>query len=167
MVDLQNFTSDDGLNIAQQFSARPGDIIISTFPKTGTTWVQQILHQLRTRGDTSFDEITEVVPWLEISPSVHIDLNKDQVENPRCFKSHQLLSALSHLEKDGAKFVYTIRNPQKTLLSHFKFMHSHGHSSTASGDINDFIQSSFTLGKSVDGDSLPQFGGTIWDHYSE
>ena len=43
----------DGLNKAQQFQGRPTDVFLSTFPKTGTTWLQQICHQLRTGNHQS------------------------------------------------------------------------------------------------------------------
>jgi len=35
-----------------------------TPPKCGTTWMQQIVHGLRTRGSMDFNEITRVVPFL-------------------------------------------------------------------------------------------------------
>jgi len=35
----------------------PTDIVVAPFGKSGTTWLQQIAHSLRTRGDMDFDEI--------------------------------------------------------------------------------------------------------------
>jgi hypothetical protein len=35
--------------------------------KEGTIWVQQICHQLRTGGDMEFEEISQVVPWIELA----------------------------------------------------------------------------------------------------
>jgi hypothetical protein len=49
------------------FRPEPTDIMITTTPKAGTTWMQQITHQLRTNGDKDFDEISAVVPWLELA----------------------------------------------------------------------------------------------------
>lgn len=167
MVDLQSFSTAEGLVKAQAFEAQRGDVVLSTFPKTGTTWLQQIVHQLRTGGHVAFDEITEEVPWLEVAPAVQMDLNMPQKAAPRCFKSHQLLSALAHLEPHAAKFICIVRDPEKTLISHFKFMHSHGHACATAGDINEFIKSAFTLGPSGEGELRPQFGGTLWDHYAE
>jgi hypothetical protein len=167
MIDRQSFATKEGMTTAQTFRAQAGDVFVSTFPKTGTTLLQQVIHQLRTGGRIDFEEITEEVPWLEVGPSVGLDINLPQAASPRCFKSHQLLSALAHLEENGAKFVCAMRDPEKTLLSHFKFMLSHGHPSTASRDINVFIKSSFTLGPDGEGELLPQFGGTLWDHYVE
>ena len=36
------------------FKARPTDILITTAPKAGTTWMQQILYQLYSGGDADF-----------------------------------------------------------------------------------------------------------------
>ncbi|MGK0169562.1 MAG: hypothetical protein ACI9W2_001284 [Gammaproteobacteria bacterium] len=57
------------------------DVVIATYPTCGTTWLQQILHALRTRGDMSFSEITQVVLGLRwLTPSVWIrGLNKSHL----------------------------------------------------------------------------------------
>lgn len=49
------------------FQPRPTDVIISPYAKCGTTWLQQIAHGLRTRGSMDFEEISVVVPWLEVA----------------------------------------------------------------------------------------------------
>ena len=43
------------------------------FVRTGTTWTQQIVHSLRTRGDQDYEDIGDVVPWLESC----LDLEQD------------------------------------------------------------------------------------------
>ena len=59
------------------------DVIITPFAKCGTTWLQQIFHTLRTRGDMDFDDISRVVPWIETAPMLGIDLNAAQRAEPR------------------------------------------------------------------------------------
>ena len=68
-----------GLN----FKPRPSDVLIVTPPKCGTTWMQQIVHQLRTGGDMAFHEISEVVPFIEFAHAMHVDLEAEQTKNPR------------------------------------------------------------------------------------
>ena len=46
---------------------RAGDVLVVTSPKCGTTWVQQIVHQLRSRGSMDFEEISIPVPWIEMA----------------------------------------------------------------------------------------------------
>ena len=56
----------DSVTMSKNFKPRTDDVIITTFHKTGTTWMQQICHQLRTKGKgTDSKEITEVMPWID------------------------------------------------------------------------------------------------------
>lgn len=45
----------------QNFSLQPHDIFVAGPVKCGTTWLQQIVHQIRTKGDESFRDIYDVV----------------------------------------------------------------------------------------------------------
>ena len=105
------------LQAAVSFVPRPTDIIIDTYTKCGTTWLQQICHQLRTGGDMSFDEITAVAPWLDFALDSGVDLDADQVASPRLWKSHQRLSAIN----GGAKYIVTLRDPASVATSYFYF----------------------------------------------
>ena len=73
------------------FEPYPTDFIISPYAKCGTTWLEQIVHGLRTRGSMEFDEINTVIPWLEVAYDVGWDLVKPQVAEPRVYKSHTSL----------------------------------------------------------------------------
>lgn len=100
------------------FEPRPTDVIISPFSKCGTTWLQQIFHTLRTRGDTDYDDISRVVPWIETAAELGIDLNAEQRAEPRGYKSHL---AYDHVPK-GARYIVSIRDPRDALASAYKFM---------------------------------------------
>ncbi|MCB1045552.1 MAG: sulfotransferase domain-containing protein, partial [Acidobacteria bacterium] len=56
------------------YQVQPSDLFISPYGKCGTTWLQQIVHSLRTRGDMEFDDISRVVPWLEMAHRLGLDL---------------------------------------------------------------------------------------------
>jgi len=67
MYRLSKFASPASIQHGRQFSPKKDDIFIVTYPKCGTTWLQQICHVLRTGGEEAyqnFDEITCVVPWF-------------------------------------------------------------------------------------------------------
>mmetsp|Transcript_11143 Transcript_11143/g.25808 ORF Transcript_11143/g.25808 Transcript_11143/m.25808 type:complete len:294 (+) Transcript_11143:202-1083(+) len=84
----------------------------------------KICHQLRSAphgGDMSFQEISEVVPWLELAFDQGQDLNGPQYGDeegiPRVFKSH---AWEGHCPK-GAKMIVVLRDPADVLVSFYKF----------------------------------------------
>ncbi len=98
--------------------ARPGDVIIAPYGKCGTTILQQMFHCLRTRGDMEFDDISRMVPWIEMSPILGLDLNADQKAEPRGFKSHLSYTSLPK----GARCVVSLRDPKDAFVSMYRFM---------------------------------------------
>jgi hypothetical protein len=89
------------------FIPRADDVIISPFGKCGTTWLQQIFHTLRTGGDTDYDDISRVVPWIETSPGLGLDLDAEQKANPRGFKSHLDFEDVP----GGGRYIVSFRDP--------------------------------------------------------
>jgi hypothetical protein len=103
---------------APPFVTKPTDIIISPYGKCGTTMLQQMFHTMRTRGDTDFDDISRVVPWIEMSPMLGIDLNAPQRAEPRGFKSHLGFNSIPK----GARYVVPLRDPKDAFVSMYRFM---------------------------------------------
>jgi hypothetical protein len=107
---------------AMPFEPRPDDVIAAGMMKSGSTWMQQILHQIRTKGDEDFKEIYEVVPYLpDYNQRTNFDANADQKAEPRLFKSHAIFETTPNLE-GKTRFVVTLRDPHDTELSLMKFM---------------------------------------------
>ena len=107
-----------------QFSAyvpQAGDVIITPFAKCGTTLLQQMFHQLRTGaagGDMQFDDISRVVPWIEESVGLGLDLNAPQRAMPRGFKSHLAYPDLP----PGLRYIVALRDPVAAFMSFYHFM---------------------------------------------
>ena len=124
MIETEDQLSE---HISQPFDAlamdalsRPmeaSEIIISTFPKGGTTWAGQIAHGLRSKGDESFSNLSQVFPWLEMGHVFGHNLSTPQKFSPHLFKSHMHLSELPQ----GGKVINVIRNPGDTLISYYNF----------------------------------------------
>lgn len=100
------------------YRPRPSDVIISPFSKCGTTWLQQIFHTLRTRGDMDFDDISRVVPWIETAGVLGLDLEAPQRGDPRGFKSHLPWGAVPR----GARYIVAFRDPRDAFVSLYRFM---------------------------------------------
>lgn len=103
---------------AGPFEPLPSDVIISPYGKCGTTMLQQMFHTLRTRGDTDFDDISRMVPWIEMSPILGIDLDAPQRAVPRGFKSHLSYSSVPK----GGRYVVSLREPKDAFVSMYRFM---------------------------------------------
>uniref|UniRef100_A0A914VFA4 Sulfotransferase domain-containing protein n=1 Tax=Plectus sambesii TaxID=2011161 RepID=A0A914VFA4_9BILA len=104
----------------QRFQPKSDEVFISTYCKAGTTWTQQIVHQLRTGGHMDFDEIHEVIPYLpfgDIEPQIPLDT--PQPADPRCYKSHDTWETVPK----GCKYIYVARDPVDNFYS--LYLHTH------------------------------------------
>ena len=109
--------TEEGRQVGLNFPLQPTDVVITPYGKSGTTWLQQIVHGLRTRGDMDFDDISRVVPWLETSTDLGLDLHAPQRGHPRAFKSH-----LNWYDvPKGGRYIVSIRDPKDALVSAFRF----------------------------------------------
>jgi hypothetical protein len=117
---LSSFETEQGRIAGLSYTpSSPSEVIITTSPKAGTTWMQQICHQLRFPNDMSFDEISEVVPWFELAQDQGQDINAPQPPDNklRIFKTH---AWYPHCPKP-AKYVVVVRQPADVALSFYKF----------------------------------------------
>lgn len=103
--------------IGKKFQPRPDDVIISPWSKSGTTWLQQIVQSLRSGGDMGFDDISRIMPWIEVAHALGIDLDADQEWEPRAFKSHYSYTAVPK----GCRYIVSFREPCRTLVSYYRF----------------------------------------------
>lgn len=101
------------------FRPRPTDVLITTAPKAGTTWMQQILHQLRSGGDAGFASIFDVVPWIEYPDPKRSWRQRiaefEKIEDPRIFKTHCTREQTPGL--DTVRIVLTSRDPRDCCVS--------------------------------------------------
>jgi hypothetical protein len=114
---LVRFVSAEGRAAGLAFRPRPTDVIIAPFPKCGTTWLQQMVHSLRTGGDLDFDDISRVVPWIETAADLGLDLDAEQRAEPRAFKSHVSWTQVPK----GCRYLVAVRDPRDALVSVHRF----------------------------------------------
>src|SRR2546426_8262354 len=99
--------SEESLRRGISFRPRPMDVLIATYPKCGTTWLQQIVHGLRMRGSMDFDEITAVVPPVELAFYFGSHLGALPVAQPPAFKNHLPCTEVPQ----SPRYVYSPRRP--------------------------------------------------------
>jgi aryl sulfotransferase len=105
--ELHNHHFDS--TIWNDLSFRDDDIIISTYAKAGTTWMQQILGQLLFDGDPDL-EVAEMSPWLDLRvPPKEEKLPLVEAQTHRRFlKTHLPVDALGFSPK--ARYLYIGRD---------------------------------------------------------
>lgn len=99
------------------FRFRPGDIVISTPPKCGTTWTQRIC-ALLVFGTPELDRpLTAVSPWLDMLTKKKEDIvaELDAQEHRRFIKSHTPLDGIPW--DDRVTYICVGRDPRDVMLS--------------------------------------------------
>lgn len=67
----------------------------------------QIIHGLRSGGDMNFEEISAVIPYIEMAHDcAYLDLNEPQGFLPRAYKTHTLYP---DCPKGAGKYIFAIR----------------------------------------------------------
>lgn len=114
--ELQNHHFDS--TIWNDFVFRDDDIIIGTYAKSGTTWVQQIVAQLLFDGEAGL-AVAEMSPWMDLRvPPKQEKLPVVAAQTHRRFlKTHLPVDALVFSEK--AKYIYIGRDGRDVVWSMF------------------------------------------------
>ncbi|XP_029362490.1 cytosolic sulfotransferase 3-like isoform X1 [Echeneis naucrates] len=155
-VSMTKYFTDNWDNV-QNFKARPDDILIATYPKSGTTWVSYIL-DLMHFGDKCSDRETSIpiylrVPFLEICvPSLESgkDLADKLTTTPRLIKTHLPVQFVpKSFWENNCRIIYVARNAKDTAVSYFHFDRMN-HVQPEPGDWSNFLQK-FMQGKMVFG----------------
>lgn len=112
--ELHNHHFDS--TIWNDFSFRDDDIIIATYAKSGTTWMQQIVSQLIFDAQEGL-EVAEMSPWLDLRvPPKAVKLPEVEKQQHRRFiKTHLPVDALVFSPK--AKYIYIGRDGRDVVWS--------------------------------------------------
>jgi len=106
--------------IWNDFKFRDDDIIIATYAKSGTTWMQQIISQLIFDGEEGLP-VAEMSPWLDFRlPAKEIKIEALEAQTHRRFiKTHLPVDAF--VFNPVVKHLYIARDGRDVLWS----MHNH------------------------------------------
>ncbi|XP_029440624.1 sulfotransferase family cytosolic 2B member 1-like [Rhinatrema bivittatum] len=105
-----------------EFQVLEDDVFNVTYPKSGTTWMQEILTLIYSDGDTTFSHSVpnwERVPWIE-QTSAPAYLEK--LSSPRLFTSHLPVHLFpKSFFQSKAKVIYTARHPKDVCVSLYHY----------------------------------------------
>lgn len=102
--------------IWNDLSFRDDDIIIATYAKSGTTWMQQIIGQLIFNGEPDVN-VAEISPWVDLRvPPKEVKLPQIEAQTHRRFlKTHLPVDALR--VSPMAKYIYVGRDARDVVWS--------------------------------------------------
>ncbi len=114
--------------IEKEFTAKDGDVFVTTYPRSGTTWTEQMVHLLVRNGEQGEQRITDAVPWLETLPHRPNGMSEFLKSLPerRLFTSHLPHPLFPRLNNTTAKVVYVARNPKDVAISTYFHNQSKG-----------------------------------------
>ncbi|GIX77089.1 sulfotransferase 1C2 [Caerostris extrusa] len=100
---------------AMAFKPGPDDVFVATYPKCGTTWVQQIVSLIFRKGKPllTAEEYFATLPFLEMTPMEILS----ELEKPRCIKTHLPFDRIN-FSRD-AKYICVARHPADCVVSFF------------------------------------------------
>lgn len=116
------------------FVPRDDDVYVATYPRSGTTWMQFMLHLLTRGSGAEFRHINDVCPWFERSLAIG-SLEPEQLDrlpSPRIFKTHLPREWLPA----RGRFVGIVRDPADVALSYFRLYRSY---LGFTGSLDDFL----------------------------
>ncbi|XP_038636609.1 sulfotransferase 1C2-like [Scyliorhinus canicula] len=115
----------DNWEMVKNFQAKPDDLLIATYPKSGTTWTQGIVDLMNQNGDVKMCKrapVYERIPFLEFFQEMlpsGIELIV-KMASPRVIKTHFPIQLVPKYfwEQDT---IVVARNAKDTLVSYFHF----------------------------------------------
>lgn len=115
LAHYKNFVYDSAR--WEGFEFRPGDIVISTPPKCGTTWTQRICALLIFQDTELHVPLTTLSPWIDMLTRSHADVTADlQGQTHRRFiKTHTPFDGIPYNE--NVTYLCVGRDPRDVALS--------------------------------------------------
>jgi hypothetical protein len=103
------------------YRPNPSDLFVASFAKCGGSWVQQIVHGLRTRGDMNVEDVSKAIPCLEMGHYLGLDLAAPQPGGFRAIKSHLSWTQIPK----GGRYIVSFRDPKDALVSFYNFVNGY------------------------------------------
>ncbi|XP_076115886.1 sulfotransferase 1B1-like [Mytilus galloprovincialis] len=116
VISIRTKGVEKALQELKEIQSRDSDIMICTYPKSGTHWVNEVTNML-IRNKTELDTSSKISTMLEVIPDLSV---LDALPSPRLLNTHCSFKYLpkKHIE-NRCKIIHIIRNPKDVCVSFY------------------------------------------------
>ncbi|GFU03777.1 sulfotransferase 1 family member D1 [Nephila pilipes] len=121
---------------AREYKPQPGDVFIDTYPKCGTTWMQNVSLYIFRKGK----ELEHPSHFLQMTPFIDMVGMEGIINMPRpgAFKTHLPYSHMPY--SPDAKYIFVTRNPKDCCVSFYYHARNEPGFGFWDGEFNDFFE---------------------------
>lgn len=107
--------------LGRELEVQPDDIFVATYPKAGTTWMEQVILLLVNGGEQGDRVLGDAMPWVETLPQRPGGLRGflAGMPRPRLFNTHLPHHLTPGVTTGRGRFVCVARNPRDLAVSFF------------------------------------------------
>ena len=164
-MPLLPITSTETLRCCANLELRDTDVFICSYPKSGTTWMQNIVVNLLTHGESPAEgeHISAFAPFFEVDRTWNhrtgelsgiyakaSSNNKNLSEEPtreevgfkdgrRVFNTHLRWDQMPRSNSSGARYIYVVRDGKDVVTSFFHHLSNQADSGGFDGTFEDFF----------------------------
>lgn len=112
------------LDAIRKFTVRADDVWVVSWPRSGTTWVQEIVYLIQSDLDIAQEDQKNIEQRFSFLENVYPGLKTiEDSKSPRLIKSHLPFHLLpEQMETVRPKVIYVLRNPKDILISYYSFL---------------------------------------------
>ncbi|XP_043940839.1 sulfotransferase 1C1-like [Protopterus annectens] len=118
----------DSYELVANFQAKPDDVLVATYPKAGTTWMQEIVDMIDNEGDVEKCKRAPThirFPFIEFFLPPPLKSGIEDAENmpsPRKLKTHLPFHLMpKSFWEQRSKVIYVARNAKDNAVSYYFF----------------------------------------------
>ena len=138
------YITPERYELSRTIELRPGDVCFTSYPKSGSTWLSQVIYLVINNGETPQDKtLRDCMHWVASSwPYPRSRSELDALPSPRIFKSHMPyhMAVGGNPLESPCKYIYIARNPKDVAVSYYHFESGKKWSGNYSGPWEHWLQ---------------------------